>query len=71
MKAKDFGISISDLNDLIDEWIFSERDRAIAKRRFLDGIRIEALAEEMKLSPRQTRTIIHDSANQLKQHITQ
>ena len=31
---------------LIDRWIFNERDRAIIKRRLLDGICFEQLAEE-------------------------
>lgn len=34
---------------LIDRWIFNERDRAILKRRLLDGICFEPLAEEFNL----------------------
>lgn len=45
-----FDISRSEVSDLIDEWIFSERDRAILKRRLLDGICYEPLAEEFDLS---------------------
>ena len=30
-------ISVSELNSLIDEWIFSERDRKILKRRLIDN----------------------------------
>jgi hypothetical protein len=36
----------------IDEYIHSERDRAIIKRRLIDGISIERLAEEFDRSPR-------------------
>jgi len=37
---------------VIDEHIHSERDRAIIKRRLIDGISIERLAEEFDRSPR-------------------
>lgn len=37
---------------IIDEYIHSERDRAIIKRRLIDGISIERLAEEFDRSPR-------------------
>lgn len=32
-------LSRSELSLLIDEWIFNERDRAILKRRLLDGLK--------------------------------
>ena len=44
------GQSATALNGIIDEWIHSERDRGMAKRRFLDGVTQEALAEEYDLS---------------------
>ena len=44
---------------LIDTYIHSERDRALLKRRYVDGIRQEPLAEEFKLSVRQTQNIIY------------
>lgn len=37
---------------IIDEYIHSERDRQIIKRRLIDGISIERLAEEFDRSPR-------------------
>ena len=37
---------------IIDEHIHSERDRAIIKRRLVDGVSIERLAEEFDRSPR-------------------
>ena len=43
---------------LIDEHIHSERDRALLKRRLVDGIRFEPLAEEFDLSVRQTKSIV-------------
>lgn len=59
----DFGeLSRSEVEHLIDEWIFSERDRKILKRRLLDGIIYEKLAEEFfdeyGLSVRQIKNIV-------------
>ena len=44
---------------LIDEWIHVERDRYLLKRRLIDGIRFEALAEEFLMSPRQVKRIVY------------
>lgn len=66
---KDYGISRSQLSHLIDEWIFSERDRAILKRRFCDGICFEPLAEEFNLSVRQVKNIVYKSENRLFKHL--
>lgn len=58
-------LSRSDISFLIDEWIFSERDRAILKRRLLDGIKYEQLAEEFDLSVRHTKTIVYKAEEKL------
>ncbi len=65
----DFNISRSELSVLIDEWIFSERDRKILKRRFLDGICLEPLAEEFDLSLRQIKVIVARGKKKLNEHI--
>lgn len=56
-----FDLSRSELSNLIDEWIFNERDRAILKRRLLDGICYEPLAEEFDMSVRQIKNIVYKS----------
>jgi len=43
----------------IDTWIHSERDRKLLKRRLIDGIVYEKLAEEFDLSVRQVKNIIY------------
>lgn len=58
-------LSRSDISFLIDEWIFSERDRAILKRRLLDGIKYEQLAEEFDLSVRRTKSIVYKAEEKL------
>lgn len=62
-------LSRSQMSNLIDEWIFSERDRAILKRRLLDGICYEPLAEEFELSVPQVKRIIYKSKDMLFKHI--
>ena len=52
-------ISRSEMEHFIDEWIFNERDRRILKRRLLDGICYEPLAEEFDLSVRQVKAIVY------------
>lgn len=52
-------MSRSEIEHLIDEWVLNERDRKILKRRLVDGICYEPLAEEFDLSVRQIKNIIH------------
>ena len=66
--VEDRDISISDVNRLIDEWIFSERDRALLKRRLIDGIKFERLAEEFDLSVRQTKNIVYRGEKKIFRH---
>jgi DNA-directed RNA polymerase specialized sigma24 family protein len=54
---------------LIDEWIFSERDRAILKRRLLDGVHYEPLAEEFDLSVRQVKNIVYKAQDIFQIHL--
>lgn len=54
---------------LIDEWIISERDRNIMKRRFLDKIKIEAIAEEFDMSDRQIKNILRKCQNEIAIHL--
>lgn len=53
----------------IEEWIFSERDRAILKRRLLDGKTYEALAAEFELSVSQIKRIIQRATQELLKNI--
>ncbi len=69
MAADDYGLTRSDLGKLIDEWIFNERDRQILKRRLLDGIKYESIAEEFGLSARHVKTIVYKAENKLFPHI--
>ena len=66
---KDYDISTSELSHLIDEWIFSERDRKILKRRLIDGICYEPLADEFGMSVRQIKNIVYKAEQKLFKHI--
>lgn len=61
-------MSTSDVSRLIDEWIFNERDRAILKRRLLDGIKFERLAEEFDLSVRHVKNIVYRNEKKIFRH---
>ena len=60
----------SQIAEIIDEHIHSERDRKILKRRYIDGICIEPLAEEFDMSPRQIRNIIYKSESKVFSNLT-
>ena len=60
---KNVNISRAEIEHLIDEYVFKERDRAILKRRLLDGICYEPLAEEFDLSVRQVKNIVYKHEN--------
>ena len=62
-------ITNSQIEHAIDEWIHSERDRKILKRRLIDGICYEPLAEEMDMSVRQIKTIVSKAEARLFKHL--
>ena len=47
----------------------SERDRAIMKRRLLDGVVFEQLAEEFEISVRQAKNIVSRCMDILIEHV--
>lgn len=49
----------SQISEVIDEYIHNKRDRDILRRRLVDGIRYEQLAEEFDLSVRQVKNIVY------------
>lgn len=59
----------SKIASAIDEWIHSERDREILKRRLIDGICFEPLAEEFGLSTRHVKNIVYKAQETLFKHI--
>lgn len=61
--------SRTELSSAIDEWILNEKHRAILKRRLLDGICFEPLAEEFDMSVSQIKRIVYKSQEILFRHV--
>ena len=61
--------SNSHIEKIIDEFVHSERDRKILKRRYIDGICYEPLAEEFGMSPRQIQNIIYKNQDTVFKHL--
>lgn len=47
-----------EISEIIDENVHSERDRYILKRKLIDGITFERLAEDVDMSVRGVRYIV-------------
>ena len=62
-------LSRSQIEDLIDEWILSERDRQILKRRMCDGITYDLLSEEFKLSVQRVKMIVYEGKDKIYRHL--
>ena len=58
MKLASISIANSEIARRADEYIHSSRDRAIIKRRYIDGVTIDELSEEFELSPDTIKKII-------------
>lgn len=62
-------ISNSEVERLIQEWIKSERDRAILYRRLIDGLTFEQLSSEFFLSVRQIKNIVYKNEQIIFKHV--
>ena len=58
-----------EIQQVIDDYIHSERDRKILKRRYCDDIHLEPLAEEFDLSVKQIQNIIAKHEAVLFRHL--
>ena len=61
-------LSRTQLTELIDEWMLNERNRKILKRRLIDGVCYEKLAEEFDMSVRQIKNIVYKGENVIFRH---
>ena len=61
--------SNSQIAALIDEYIHSERDRAILKRRLIDGKTYDELSAEFDISVRHIKTIVYKRQQSLFQRL--
>lgn len=58
-KIEETGLTANDIIELIDQRVLNERDRKLLRRRYLDGIIYEQLAEEFDLSRTQVCNIVY------------
>ena len=64
-----YNLSRSELQYLIDQWIFNERHRLILGDRLFNGTTYERLAEKYDLSVNQTKAIVYKSMDRLEKHL--
>ena len=58
-KIEETGLTANDIIELIDQRVLNERDRKLLRRRYLDGITYEQIAEEFDLSRTQVCNIVY------------
>lgn len=59
----------SQIAAVIEEYIHKKRNRELLKRRYIDGVTFEELAEEFDLSVRQTKTIVYAAEKVIFSHV--
>lgn len=64
-----YNLSRSELQYLIDQWIFNERHRLILSDRLFNGTTYERLAEKYGLSTQQVKTIVYKAMDRLEKHM--
>lgn len=65
------GLSRAQVGALIDEWVFSARDRQILRLKLLDGQTYEQIAEAVRpqMSPRQIKRIVNCRVDDLLKRV--
>lgn len=61
--------SNSQISGVIDDYIHNERDRKILKRRLIDGVLYEHLAEEFDLSVQRVKAIVYKGQDKIFKHL--
>ena len=64
-----YNLSRSELQYLIDQWIFNERHRIILADRLFNGTTYERLAEKYDLSTQQVKNIFYKAMDRLEKHL--
>ena len=64
-----YNLSRYELQYLIDQWIFNERNRIILADRLFNGTTYERLAEKYGLSTQQVKTIVYKAMDRLEKHL--
>lgn len=64
-RLENLDLSRSDWERLIDEWILNEKERAILKRRLLDGLTFKQLEDEFNYSTQNIQRIVYKGKKRL------
>ena len=62
--------STEHIDFLIGQWVHSERNRAILRRKLLDDITFERMEEEFGLSVRRLKSIVYSEQVKIFRHIS-
>lgn len=62
-------VTNTEIARVIDEYIHNARDRELLKRRLIDGICYEPLADEFNLSVRRTKSIVYKCESIIFKHL--
>lgn len=72
MKMENYDLSRSEWEKIIDEYVIgrnSERNRKMLKRRLLDGVTYERLAEEFDMSVQNVCSTIYKCQDKVSKHL--
>ena len=64
-----YNLSRSELEYIINQWIFNEKHRLILCDRLFNGTTYERLAEKYDLSVNQTKAIVYKAMDRLEKHL--
>ena len=64
-----YNLSRSELQYLIDQWIFNDRHRLILADRLFNGTTYELLEEKYDLSTQQVKNIVYKAMDRLEKHL--
>ena len=62
-------LSRSDIEWLIEQYLFVARDREISKSRWIDGLTFDEISKRYDISVRQAKTIIRNSRERVLSHV--
>ena len=64
-----YNLSRSELQYLIDQWIFNDRHRLILADRLFNGTTYELLEEKYDLSTQLVKNIVYKAMDRLEKHL--
>ena len=68
-RTENYNLSRDELQRVIEQWIFNERNRLILSDRLFNGTTYERLAEKYGLSTQQVKTIVYKAMDRLEKHL--